>query len=347
MTQSGRYLSSAWLAVWGLVILTLVQGCGNPSTFGEAELNLIDRVQDAAQRVSHSGVRRIESYYNLDGKSEALVYLEEIQTDGKGHFAITPLGAVQGGPANPDAFFALQLIRRGFHQRYRDFLVRDLDAFLDNYQMKSRAALVQVAGRECLQFDVVRRDSSVRYEVALDSTTGLVLRYRQFDQAGQLYSMMEYESYTANPDLSGVVFQQPITQETPLSEASDLGFEPLTPRLLPDSAFTFLEATSVLEPSSGAKFAKLIYTDGVEPIFFVDGGLEAPVYPNLDSRTGNFEAALASLSQAEGPSIADEVRVFTEGPLTVVWGNVGGHWVLLVGRVTQAELIDMLTSALP
>ena len=186
----------------------LLLGCGASSTLGAAEMDLIGQVQNAPDLVRHSGVRRVESYYNLDGASDSLIYRELIQTSGLGRFAITPLGAVQGGLTSSVAFTALQRARAGFHQRYRDFLVRDLAAFLSNYQLKSQGVIVSIAGRDCLQVEVARQDGSASYEVALDVQTGLVLRYREFDLSGALYSMMEYESYDANPDLTGVVFHQ-------------------------------------------------------------------------------------------------------------------------------------------
>jgi len=329
-----------------LLAVALATGCSSSSLAGSPELDLISQVQDAPNRVQHSGTRRVESYYQLDGSGEALIYREEVQADGQGHFAITPLGAVQGGPSNSAEFIAIQMIRAGFNFRYRDFLVRDLTAFLNNYQLISANQVVQIAGRDCLQVEIIRKDGSARYEVALDVATGLVLRYREFDHQGALYSMMEYESYNAAPDQSQVVFHQSTNQEAPLTSASDLHFVPFTPKLLPDSAFTFLEGTIITEPSTGARFAKLSYTDGVETIFFLDGGPDAAA-PTLPTLQVGSSSNYAGLTEGHGDGMGDEVRAFHEGPLTVIWGKVSGHSIYLVGKVTETELLEMLTSALP
>lgn len=328
------------------LVVALATGCGSSTLGGGAELDLVGQIQNAPNLVKHSGTRRIESYYHLDGSGEPLIYREEVQADGQGHFAITPLGALQGGPANPAELVAIQLARAGFNFRYRDFLVRDLPAFLNNYSLVSANQVVQVAGRDCLQVEVTRKDASVHYEVALDVVTGLVLRYRELDSQGLLYSMMEYESFNPAPDQSQVVFHQSSNQETPLTDPAALGFVPFTPKLLPDSAFSFLESSSVTDAASGKTFAKLTYTDGVETIFFLDGGPKPAARP-LSVGSPGVGSNLAGLSQGEGVELDDEVRSFHEGPLTVIWGDLSGHSLYLVGKATEAELLDMLASALP
>lgn len=236
---------------------------------------------------------------------------------------------------SPSEFVTIQMARAGFYHRYRDFRVRDLAAFLENYQLTSNGELVQVAGRDCLQLAVARKDASSSYEVALDITTGQVLRYREFDATGALFSSMEYETYNANPDLTQVEFHQQTNQEQPLVSVADLGFSPLIPTLLPDASFTFLEASVVVDSSTGQKLAKFTFTDGVETIFFLDGGV-APITPP------KFGAPPVAAGGGQG----DSVNVFHEGALTVMWGQVQGHAVYLVGKVPQDELKQTLQSAL-
>ena len=339
-------MKRAGLWVGLLMLVGLSTACSSSSTLGGPEIDLISQVQHAPDLVRHSGTRRVESRYLLDGSRDALIYREEIQTDGQGHFKITPLGALQGGVANPSEFIAIQMIRTGFNQRYRDFLVRDLAAFLENYQLTSASTIVQVAGRDCLELNIARVDGSASYEVDLDVQTGLVLRYREFDAAGELYSMMEYETYDADPDLTGVVFHQPNNAEVPLVSADQLPFVPLSPKLLPDSAFTFMEATRITEPVNGGQFAKLTFTDGVETVFFIDGGPDSVNRPSFAPKAG-VAPGYAGFSAGQGVELTDEVRVFHEGPLTVVWGNVVGHSIFIVGKAPKGELLDMLTSALP
>lgn len=349
----------------GLVMsLPLLGGCGGSGPeFDTAVLGIIQQVQSAHDTVRHSGVRKVESYFELDGKLDPLAYREEIFTDGKSNFAIISLGASLGGLADPIQFDTLQELRSGFNHRYRDFRVRDLEAFLANYRLISNVQAVQVAGRDCVELAISRRDQSGSYLVALDSQNGLVLSYKHFDAAGKLYSMMEYETYNPNPDLSGVVFHKVSNQEIPITSASDLDFKLLIPKLLPSSAFHFLEATRITNPLTGTKLAKLTYTDGVEPIFFVD---EGPVKATGTSQLGNPTATpvpvgppappagipvtgSAGLSASHNPDGFPELALksFHEGPLSALWGEIADHNVFLVGRASQLDLMHMLESALP
>ncbi|MDF1797732.1 MAG: sigma-E factor regulatory protein RseB domain-containing protein [Planctomycetota bacterium] len=339
----------------GLGILSISCGSSAGLTDGTSgAVDLITQIQQAPYLVSHSGVRRVESNYNLDGQNDHLVYREEVFTDGQGGFAINPLGAITGATLPAGDFQLLQKAREGFHFRYRDFLVRDLAAFLQNYKLTSFGQVVQVAGRDCLELSIERKDASLSFDLAMDVETGLVLRYRELDASGHTYSKMEYESFDPAPDLTGVTLHQPSNQEQPLDPSTpalaQLGFQPFIPKLLPSSGFFFVEASSVVD-ALGTTWAKLSYTDGIETVFFLDAGPRLPESAlGVGVKSSSSPPGTGGLSggpDGTAPELQDGVRCFVDGPLTVVWGEVLEHRMILLGKATQSELSGMLQSALP
>ena len=172
-----------------------------------------------------------------------------------------------------------------------------------------------------------------------------MLRYREYDETGALFSMMEYESYDANPDFTGVSFHQPSNGEVPLVDLADLGFEPVTPKYIADSAFAFVEATIVNHPLTSDKVAKLTFTDGVETIFFLDMGpvqgasAPAPIPVPKKGQGGLHDQGVYTHEM-------DVMRQFNEGPLTVMWGQIGGHSIVVLGKASTEGLQMMLESAL-
>jgi hypothetical protein len=333
------------LACITLAASALWSGCsGAPPT--EAQVaGLIHQIQNAPNLVAHSGVRRVESYYTFNDILQPEIYREEVIADGHGQFRINPITQVQGNIATPTEFKALHFARMGFHWRYRDFLVRDLGAFGNNYTLTAYGQIETIAGRTCHQVRVERKDLSAAYEVALDTATGLVLRYRQYDERGALYSLMEYETYNPTPDLTGVEFHKPRNGEVPLVNVADLGFTPVTPKILADSAYTFLEGTIVNHPLTGEKVAKLTFTDGVETIFFLDLGPSKGVPAPATTPSAKAQTSLAGMNSQEALFKMDVLRLFHEGPLSVMWGHIGGHSLVALGKTPHSGLQMMLESA--
>ena len=340
---------SALLGVVLGAVSLLGAGCGSSSSLAATgqSIDLITQIQQAPYLVSHSGIRRLESHYTLDGHSDHLIYREEVVTDGLGGFAIQPLGAVSGDSLPAGDLQLIQKVREGFHFRYRDFLVRDLAAFLQNYQLKTLGQVVQIAGRDCLEVSIQRQDGSLSFDVAMDVETGLVLSYDEYDGSGQLYTSMVYETFDPAPSLAGVTLHQPDNQEQTLdleaSAQSQVGFQPYIPKLPQGSGLFFLDASRVTD-LHGNVWVKLTYTDGVETVFFLDGG---PRMAKVGAIGEKSTGSLASATSPSGPSVPDKVLVFHEGPLTVAWGKVMDHDLIAVGKLGRADLMGLLESALP
>ncbi len=297
-------------------------------------LQLLRRMNRAPLTVPHLGSRRVEQYWTVDGQPKQLAYREEVASDGTGRFSVQALGVTNPpmSMGEESVFVALQSARAGFVQRYRDFAVRDVDAFVRNYSIVDTGALVTVAGRSCNEFLVQRTTGhSVRYWIAVDRETALVLRTRHETAAGVLLGVVEFETLNLAPNFATVAWHQPVTHEVPLSSdpsqaLAQLGFEPRLPH--GDSAEFVLQSATVVtapDPSGGAPrvWAKHALTDGAEIVFLLHGGADP----------------------APGP---DDVVVVAPpvGPWNTAEGSLHGELFTAMGRVSVDTLLDLLASTL-
>mgnify|MGYP002628454477 CR=1 FL=1 len=330
------------LGIFAICAFAILAACSSQVLGGAGQgIDVLTQVQKAPSNTAHEGVRRVDSFYNLDGKSDAVSFRELITTDGKGNFSTRPLEVISGATVPNDEFLYLQKAREGFNWRYRDFLVRDLASFLENYKLKSWGKSIVVAGRTCLELDILRKDGSSHWVVGMDFTTGLVLSYREYDGEEHLTSKMVYESVDFAPSLTGVTFHKLGNAELALQGAPNpevlLGFTPLTPKLLPNSGFHFLAAYRIQDPN-GKVWAKMEYTDGVQTVLFLDSGFE--VSPKSIATGG-------SLSSPHAAELPEKLQMYRVGPVTVLQGDILGHGVIAVGKVPQLDLQILVESALP
>jgi len=288
---------------------------------------------DARLLVAHTGVRRLEF---SSGSEPALYFRESITTDGHGNYSVEPLGPQ--GTSVPDwgVFELTQRAREGFLFRYRDFTVRDPELFESNWNVMPLAP-TQVAGRACQAYRLVRVvGEAIAYEVSVDRETGLILASHEFDAGGREVASMDYESLQLQPDLSAVVWHVPANDERPF-DAHEYPRVPVAePRLLPDG-FAPLELKTVSD-GQGEQWLKRTYSDGIEPLFFLQR-LDEPT-PGKPLRQRARDVGTLSAS----PSA---VVVFHLGPVTAVQGELEGFNLLVIGKTSEAELLDLIESALP
>lgn len=297
-------------------------------------LPVVRKMNRAPSVIAHRGVRRVEQYWTIEDQPRELRYRETVASDGAGRFAVDAfeLSAPHSSPQQELIFIALQKAREGFVRRYRDFAVRDVDGFVRNYSMVSTGALVTVAGRVCDEYLVQRNvDGAVRYWIAVDRATALVLRTRHESATGALLGLVEFESLELAPDLNQVDWHQPLTDEQPLSSDSalaraQLGFAPRLPST--DGGRFLLEgatAVSAPDPRGGGTlmWAKHTLTDGVEVVFFLHGGPDP------------------------APTRDDWVRVAPSvGPWNSAEGSLRGESFTALGRVPVEELLDLFEDVL-
>lgn len=284
---------------------------------------------DPLATMAHEGRRRVSFFEPGGGVPKSVAYLERVVTDGQGRFAIEPLEALT--PVLPDeATFLLRMqAREGFIRRYRDFQVRDFALFRRTYAVEVGGSLV-VAGRDCRAIVATNRSTGARFELAVDGSTGLILRSDEFDETGERVASVEYIEYHDVPNLSNVLFHQARNEERSYDPdqrlAPQLGFKPRRPRTLP-LGYELLEVATVAEPDSGRGWLKLTFGDGVRPLFFLQ-----PTPPGPTIVRGE-----------EG----DKVVVMRWGAVLMAQAWIRGHEFIAVGRVSEEELLDLIESALP
>lgn len=295
---------------------------------------LIKASVGAPWRTPYAGVRHIVAHLDQDGADTLLSYHESVVADGKGRFAIQP-GETESYLPDPALFKLQQKAREGFLYRYRDFAIRDFNAFAENYLVTDLDADLTVAGRACRLARIERVDGAGSiYTVALDAVTGLILRSEERGADGAELGRMEFETYDGEPDLGGVVWFVPDHQEEALDSAHNLDeqldFEAFEPGLTP-AGYKLWKAATLVD-DEGDQWLKQTFTDGVEPLFF-------------------FHRAEASGGAATGPMSAtavgtgkpmDELWVYPIGRLTAIEGVLRQRDVIVLGKLDSESLLDLL-----
>lgn len=295
---------------------------------------LIERIADAPFNVAYQGERGIELHVHDGDTPLTFVMRERVSADGHGRFAVDPLELIQPVLPEPDRdlFLIMQKVREGLMYRYRDFRVRNVALFFQNYTVHDAGWNVQVVGRTCAQLVVSRQDQTgLVYTVAVDTETGLVLRARAETQEQELVSLLEFHSLDLAPDLSNVAWHQSSNGETPFvvgpNAAAELGFHPRLPSLLP-AGYEMEESTRVTDPTDNTTWLRMVYGDGVEEVFFLHGGpVRPPAVPGL------------------GFPEADTVRVLECTPWMAAQGAVGGQRFVTLGKVDKHDLLALIESA--
>jgi hypothetical protein len=306
---------------------------GSGATFdGKLTQPLFQRIMQAPLSTRYQGVRHITQHWKVGDDRYDVDFRERVSADGDGKFAVDLIDVLepQMSPAEANVFQVLADARAGFSYRYRDFMIQDLPTFVRNYQVTNAASYAMVLGQQCYDLSVRRKnDAQVVYHVYVDMGTGLVLRCIEKTREGFVLGTLEYESLDFAPDLGSVAWHQPISDEQPISSPPPGAIQPgagdsmAAPRSTPDG-FVLLSSVSLTNSSLGypAQFVRYTYTDGLELAFLIYGGATAP---DLDD------------SVVLPPSV---------GPWQVVLGNIRGQHLTGLGRMSQGDLLDLVTSAL-
>jgi hypothetical protein len=153
---------------------------------------------------------------------------------------------------------------------------------------------------------------------------------------GALLTLLEVESLSFTPSLSGVVFHKSLNLEQELGPTSSvkLAFLPSEPKTLP-KGYRLNKAVKVVESVTGETWVRFNYDDGLEELFFMHSGSSLSVAPGANS-AGNVPAG----------SPEDVAKYLSIGPWTVLFGEVRGHKFIAMGKVPRHELVDMVDSAL-
>jgi hypothetical protein len=304
---------------------TQASSAGTSAAGGREGADLLTLLADGTLPM-HQGVRRVEL---SEGPTSpfTLIYREEISVSEDGRFAIDPLEILepQMSPSKRELFLLMQKTREGFFYRHRDFRIRDLGRFLEQYTVTQSPGVVFVANRECLELDI-RPSGSLgdRRVVCVDPLTGLCLRTQEFNGDGFLLGLYEYESLNLSPSFAAELSGGP-TAWLPIAETA-LSTQVLSPLWIPEGYA--LRATEEAVDAMGTQWVRHRFTDGAEPLFFLHDLLPAGSAPT-NRVTGNK---------------LTRVWVHEVGLWTVVEGIAGDTHLIVLGKRSEADLIALLGS---
>lgn len=296
----------------------------------------LDRIPDAPMNVAYGGKRHVHMVYTFNGSARTLDYDEMVYSDGQGHFAIDP-GAVHAPPMGVEeaqVFALLQKSHEAFFYRYRDFRIRHLALFQQNYRLTETGQQITLAGRSCSELAIERRTGARSHFLAdIDPLTGLVMRCRQLDEHDQVMASAEFTDFTLTPDLAGVSWH-PALGFAPLDLSADtvaqVGFHVFSPAILPPG---FVRVNSESYDDGEQIWAILSYSDGVEQVFFLHGSPRT-----LTPHAPTIQAGL--------PAGANVIQVCNTGNVTAARLKYGAHILVAVGAIDERSLTDMLKSSL-
>lgn len=309
---------------------------GSAAAVVAPESSLLERIPDAPLTNAYRGTRRVTFRYDIEGSTQTLVYEEHVASDGAGQFQVRTT-ELQQPPLNGEAlevFLLRQQAYESFFYLHRDFRIRSLPLFLQNYTLRQGPVADGVAGRESVAFAIrprVAGGSSYRAEV--DVETGLILRWKEWNPLGVLIAEVEFTEFTLDPDLTGIELHSPSLQTTPLDLDGDvvgqIGFQVPRPRYVPQG-YRAMKSEKVTAVSSS--WARITYGNGVEQIFYL---FQAPAAGTLPNTSVN-----------DPPGTADSVTLSQVGPWTAASGQIGGCRYIVMGKVSDTTLLDMIQSAL-
>lgn len=296
----------------------------------------LDRIPSAPMTVSYGGKRHVKINYSIDGVPANLEYDEQVWSDGQGRFSIVP-----GEVAHPrmtseqlDLFRTLQQARDGFFYRYRDFRIRDLQLFLQNWRVIDTGGQETVAGVATSLLEFRRIDGAPTwYRAWIDPQTALVMRAEERDAGDRVTSSFEFLSFQLSPDTTGLELEDDQFVRTPFDPraktSATLGFQVRPPTILPEG-YRLDRAEST---NDGTKtWAILTYTDGVDSLFFLQ---------TFDSQGQTGQPPPGEYDV--GPKV---VRGFRMGPWTVLQLRSDGDLVLVLGKADSSEIERMLKSSM-
>lgn len=345
-------MSAASLYVrWAAALaLGLAAGCGgslptpasptDDASQASVGAPLLTLIANAPGSVMHAGVRRYESYGYDGSQIVQFAYREQRFADGAGKFAVTPLELIAPAmtPGDEALFFLTQKLRERMMYLARDFGVRDLDLFAANYTLLDTGVTTSVAGVSCARLVVTKRNApDRRFVLDVDGTNGLVLSALEELLDGTPVSRTVYEAISYTPDLTNVVWNVPINGELDLvpgtSDAvTSLGFQPRTPKVLPDG-WQQIGLAKLVDPTNDQVWARVTYSDGVEQIFFVVAKGAGPKHQVKNPPAGS------------PPKDPDRVRRLAVGAWTLLEADLAFGRALVLGRAPAGVLEGLVQSA--
>lgn len=299
---------------------------------GAALPSFLARVPEAPFITALSGVRRASFSWTTGAGESRLVHEERVGADGQGRFFVEPLVVHEPAMTSEQAqlFALLQKNREGFLWRWRDFRIRDLSLFQQNWQLEVVGERT-VAGRLGSVVEVRRRDLAARlvYRATIDPANGLVLAHEEYDHDAKLVAQVEFTHLVLDP-----TFDQPAWHQAPFDGdelrtgdegVAQLGAAPATPQALPVG---YQLAESLVLDVPGRRVLRRTYTDGIDALFFLQTVSPAP------------EMEQVSI----GPDVPRKALHVRAGPWVACDYARPRDKVMIVGRLDDQQLLHLLRS---
>lgn len=281
------------------------------------------------------GVRRAEFDWPTATGSIRVVQLERVAADGNGRFLVDPLSVLEPALTQDqrDLHALLQKNREGFYYNWRDFRIRDLQLFFQNWELVV-VGEETVAGRIGTVVTLRRQGQAtpLRYRAVIDPPTGLVLAHEEYDELGKTVSRMRWEDLQVNaplPELAWHVERFPGDElQDGAAGTAQLGVRPAAPQTTPPG---YRLSKSEVFAAGGRAWLRRVYTDGVDSLFFLQSPRPTPPgYQQVDV-DGIRDAARPALMYRAGPWVAcDFAREHDK--------------VMVVGRLDDQGLLHLLRS---
>jgi hypothetical protein len=337
MNRANRIVTAATLLLLGACGQRSADSTSAPAVQAlHTGADIFEQMRLAPEHTRFAGVRNFwVRVLDENGVERILEYQETVSADGLGGFAIEPGSVTQPllTSAQQDVFNLLQRLREGFLFRYRDLRVRDAALMIENYTPRVPGTTRVIAGRTCDELFLDREAAPRRhYVVAVDQATRLVLRWEELDEHDRPIGRMEFTSFDAAPSLAGVTMHVDLPS-TPLdvhvSNRDLLGFPLRLPTLVHDMQLERAEKIEV----GGRTWARVLYHDGIEPLFYLVSGRAAVPAPGTPPPPPAAEPQ------------APVVRVFQAGSFVVARCDYGDATFVVAGEFDEASIVKTLRSA--
>jgi len=276
-------------------------------------------------------LQRLVELYDPANPALDLVYQEELVRDGHGGFAVSPGAVLQPSmtPAESATFSLLQGARQGYVERHRDFRVRDVLLFRNNYSIVDLRQNSTIAGVPCVWLEVQNRYSaSISWRLAVDDKSGMILSEERVDQNGALLARIETVVIDFNPDLSNAVLDGGPSAWQPVSGPALAAITVYVPTLLPDGYQLF--ETAKMHDALGREWVRQLYSDGIGELFFLHELKPSSPLQQLGSRGSG-----------------GVLNAFSIGGATVLDGEARGVRLIALGLLSEQGLLQLIDSALP
>jgi hypothetical protein len=277
-------------------------------------------------------LRQARTYEVIDANGRSDRFQEVLWADGLGQFSLDVVGVAEDDSvafSAPGTFWQSSYItRQRYLVHYRDFRIHNENRVRQNYTWTELPGTVSMAGRTCVRYLAESIYSLGSVEFVVDQQSNLVMGWTRRDSAGALVCQLSTDSLDETPDLSNVLWSQPIAPDQDYNGPTDdslLGFSP-NPVIYYPAGFSHGEQRIVLAQMTYGSQMPNLHME-----ILSDGLVNMMVAQQL--RTGSPGGVFPEVV------LAREAEV---GGIRVMEGDVRSVRTYVVGSLPSQELLAVL-----